>query len=290
MAKKNLPPSPPEPPRLRTPHQDAEAKLRSRVDNGRELDAKPINSHEELAVARRDYRKWDDYNKELLRQLFTGTEITDQYGRYAGLIVLSMRGRSLSEEIAEFHEEIESKIHRLESLVGRLELIPLSEEVVVRLESLPASKPHTSNKVFIVHGHDESIREAVARFVEKLGFEVVVLHEQANEGMTVIEKLEHHCDVGFAIILLTPDDEGRKVSTVPSPLHARARQNVVLELGYFSAKLGRRRVCALYKGGVELPSDFLGVLYVPLDDGGWQLRLAKELRAAGFPVDMNRAI
>ena len=68
----------------------------------------------------------------------------------------------------------------------------------------------------------------------------------------------------------------------------RARQNVVLELGFFWGKLGRERVCALVKGDIEKPSDYDGVVYVPLDDaGGWKLTLAKELRHCGYEVSFD---
>jgi predicted nucleotide-binding protein len=144
--------------------------------------------------------------------------------------------------------------------------------------------------VFLVHGHDGGARELVARFLEKLKVKPIILHEQPNQGRTVIEKLEHNSDVAFAVVLLTPDDVGG-VPTQPLNLTARARQNVILELGFFVGRLGRRQVCALYKGQMELPSDFVGVVYVPLDEGGgWRLALARELKAAGFPVDMNRAV
>ena len=144
------------------------------------------------------------------------------------------------------------------------------------------------NKVFVVHGHDDATREAVARFVEKLGIEAIVLNEQATGGRTIMEKLEFYSDVDFAVILLTPDDEGGAVGSAAQP---RARQNVILERGYFVGKLGRKHVCALYKGSLELPSDFLGVGYVPLDsNGGWHVTLARELRAAGFSIDMNQVL
>jgi predicted nucleotide-binding protein len=145
-----------------------------------------------------------------------------------------------------------------------------------------------SRKVFLVHGHDEAVKLAVARFLEKLGLEPVILHEQPNKGQTVIEKFEANSDVGFAVVLLTPDDEGR--AATGKDLRPRARQNVILELGYFIGKLCRPRVCALYKEGVELPSDIHGVIYVPYDGaGGWRLELARELKAAGIDVDLNRA-
>ena len=140
----------------------------------------------------------------------------------------------------------------------------------------------------MVHGHDDAVREAIARFISKLDITPVILHEEASEGRTIVEKLEHHGDVGYAIVLLTPDDVG---GTSPDKLQSRARQNVVLELGYFFGRLGRDHVCALYKGELELPSDFLGVIYIPFDSGGgWRLPPAKELKAAGLSVDMNKAI
>ncbi len=142
-----------------------------------------------------------------------------------------------------------------------------------------------SRKVFVVHGHDEGSRVSVARFLEKLDFEAIILHEQASRGRTVIEKVEAHSDVGFAVVLLTPDDEGCVKGGTPKP---RARQNVVLELGYFVGRLGRNRVCALKRGDVEIPSDFEGVVYVPFDDSGaWKQALGKELEAAGLEVNWN---
>lgn len=148
----------------------------------------------------------------------------------------------------------------------------------------------TERSVFIVHGHDEGARDAVARFVEKLGLEAVILHEQPNKGRTIIEKFEEHAVVGFAIVLLTPDDVGAQKSKSAS-LNPRARQNVVLELGYFIGKLGREKVCALHKEEVELPSDFSGMLYVKMDDAGaWRLKLAQEMKAARLPANFDKAI
>ena len=145
-----------------------------------------------------------------------------------------------------------------------------------------------SNRVFVVHGHDEAARETVARFLEGLGLEPVILHEQANRGRTIIEKFEDHADVAFAVVLLTPDDEGR-LGDGKSELNPRARQNVILELGFFLGKLGRKQVCSLVKGDVETPSDYDGVVYTKLDDSnGWKMKLVQELKAARFDVDANR--
>jgi predicted nucleotide-binding protein len=147
-----------------------------------------------------------------------------------------------------------------------------------------------TNKVFLVHGHDAEVKNAVARFLERLRLEPVILHEQANEGKTIIEKFETNSDVAFATVLLTPDDLGYPAGK-PDMIRPRARQNVIMELGFFLGRLGRGRVAVLYKEGVEIPSDYQGVVFIPLDDGtGWHLQLARELKQAGLDVDLNRII
>ena len=132
----------------------------------------------------------------------------------------------------------------------------------------------------------------VARFIAQLSLEPIILHEKPNEGNTLIEKFEKHSqDIGFAVVLLTPDDQGGVADSDPAMHQLRARQNVILELGYFLGALGRRRVCALYGSGAELPGDMDGVLYVPVDDAdGWRLKLAKEIKAAGIEIDLNKAV
>jgi len=145
-----------------------------------------------------------------------------------------------------------------------------------------------SNRVFVVHGHDEAALQGLARFLEKLGLEAIILKEQADQGRTIIEKFEACADdVGFAVVLLTPDDLGGAVTAEPT--NARARQNVIFELGYFAGQLGRGRVCLLRKGKVEIPSDLYGVIYTEMDAGeGWQTKLVRELIAAKLQFDPSR--
>ena len=100
----------------------------------------------------------------------------------------------------------------------------------------------------------------------------------------------------YKVMIASPGDVASERSIVREVLtewlyRDRARQNVILELGYFTGKLGRNRICALHRGSVEIPTDYLGVVYVPLDEGGgWQLQLARELKAACFEIDMNKAV
>lgn len=292
MTRKTSNPPPPEKPTmLLVSHQDAQAKLKDRIQKGQELLACQVNSFDDLGVARNNYYKWRAYNEELLKQIFSTDRLAQEYSGSVGIAIIGGRSPTLREEIQELHQDINENIHRLESIGERLDLFPGPEPEPIPTTSVKARNAgSTPHKVFLVHGHDEAARETVARFLEKLGIEAVILHEQPSGGRTLIEKLEHHSDVDFSVVLLTPDDVGAK-STSADQLNPRARQNVVTELGFFVGKLGRSRVCAVHKGLVELPSDWLGVVYVPMDDsGGWRLLLAKELRESGFSIDLNAAL
>lgn len=150
----------------------------------------------------------------------------------------------------------------------------------------PSSMEIDNKKVFIVHGHDESVKISVARFLERLELKPIILHEQASGGATIIEKIENNADVGFGIVLYTPCDLGK--AKEDEELQMRARQNVVFEHGYLIAKLGRPNVCALVKDNIEKPNDIAGVVYVNYDSGnGWHMELFKELKNAGYKLDAN---
>lgn len=186
---------------------------------------------------------------------------------------------------------IPQSVAMLEGLIARLEEkredIGGAEPPAVVAPAMPLAN---SRRVFVVHGHDEEAKQIVARFLEKLNLEPIILSERPDEGRTTIEKFEGNADVGFAVVLLTPDDVGHSKKEPENP-RPRARQNVLLELGYFIGRLGRSRVRALHKGSVEIPSDFHGVLYVPMDDAdGWKLKLARELKQADIEIDLNLAV
>lgn len=165
----------------------------------------------------------------------------------------------------------------------------LAGEMEIRLEKITAEnalniqdKGNMRERVFIVHGHDNGLKDTVARYVSEIGLEPVILHEQANKGRTIIEKLEEEvAQTVFGIVIYTPDDRGnvaRKKTYLP-----RARQNVIFEHGFLMSKLGRDRVCCIVAGNIEKPSDNDGVLYIEFDDkGGWKSELKKELMAANI--------
>ncbi|MDB6095537.1 MAG: nucleotide-binding protein containing -like protein domain-like protein [Verrucomicrobia bacterium] len=170
---------------------------------------------------------------------------------------------------------------RWRSKIGTKGIFSLRRELSTALKS--------PSEIFVVHGHDEAAKMKVARCLERLGLKPILLSEQPDQGRTIIEKFEQHAGTaGFAVILFTADDTGGSARP-GAKVSPRARQNVILEMGYFIGKLGRSKVCTLYSPGVELPSDLFGVVYTPLDaHGGWEARLGRELRAAGYEVDMNK--
>ena len=178
----------------------------------------------------------------------------------------------------------------IESMIEEIGEFWDADEDTVANSSISENQPIRSKDVFVVHGRDDGAKERVARFLDKLGCNPIVLHEQPNLGRTIVEKFESHAQASFAVVLLTPDDVGA-LKTERDKLRDRARQNVIFEFGYFIGRLGRGRVCALARDDVEHPSDYDGVLYIPLDDSeSWKFTLVREMKAAGLDVDANLAI
>jgi predicted nucleotide-binding protein len=146
-------------------------------------------------------------------------------------------------------------------------------------------EPGDPTKVFVSHGHDDKAKIDVKSFLESRNLKPIILADQPNAGRTIFEKFEDYGDVGFAIILLTADDIGRAKTDTDADMRQRARQNVIMELGYFMAKLGRGRVCALFQDGVEVPSDISGIVTIHFASGEkWQSELMRELEYAGLKL------
>lgn len=150
-----------------------------------------------------------------------------------------------------------------------------------------------TNKIFVVHGHDHTLTTEVENFLRDIGLEPIVLHKKPDEGQTIIEKFEKHSDVGYAFILLTPDEiaytiDQKEIDEKNRKTELRARPNVIFEFGYFVGKLGRNRVCCLYKGTVTLPSDLSGLIYKKIttnvESEGFSI--IKDLKAAGYKLQI----
>lgn len=226
----------------------------------------------------KDIGKWDEYNCMFLQKSFGGDnarEYVDKYNNVFYKTTISQVNRTLFEQ-----EFLGLKINELEGFLEQIDMIAESPILV--------STPQVyGDKIFIVHGHNDGIKEEVARLLEKIHLEPIILNEQVNKGQTLIEKLEtESSEVGYAIILLTADDLGR--AKEEGELSPRARQNVIFEMGYFMGKLGRERVVLLYDEHVNQPSDIFGITYYTIDSNdGWKGKLVNELQKVGYKIDFN---
>lgn len=271
-------------PILMTPKATFVEKLESQIVEGKSILESESNNQVELDDISSRFKLWDDYNNEYLRRSFDRPKIAASYR--SSHTPVSMRiNPSLRDKLENLRARINARCVNLQSLLNRIDLIPESDDISRPKQS---AEPANLETVFIVHGHDDTKKTEVARLIEKAGLNATILHEQPNMGRTIIEKFEDHAaEAGFAVVIATADDQGAAMGA-KEDTKPRARQNVILELGYFTGRLRRKNVCLLYEPGVELPSDMLGVVYIELDEkGSWNLALAKEMRAAGLDFKLE---
>ena len=278
-------------PKLNVSREEAREKIQERIEEGQQLRDQPIESNDEYEVVGKKAVNWSTYNKDLLVKLFESPALAESYKNYVYVKLDRDDFDYLhSEDYVENYEDyvvyksnkyrkdLTDSLNSLEGIRDRLELFE-EPDPPVRI---------FGEKIFIVHGHNEGAKHKIARFIEDLDLTAIILDEQPI-GHTIIDKFEEHAgEAGFAIILLTGDDIGAPKDQIDN-LQPRARQNVILEFGYFLGELGTKRIGVLYEEGVELPSDIEGLEYVLLDNAdGWKIKLAKGMRAAGFTVDLNK--
>jgi predicted nucleotide-binding protein len=295
-------------PELRVTIAEARRLIGEQLDRGIRLRDKQLLSPEDLNAAQEECISWLDYTRDLLRRIISTDEVAKEFRSASAMA--SWGSGIFSIDVQDFKGDMAVYVGRLKSLVERLPLYepeamqvssspsvrpasdathPLFKKVRVPGLSAKASPPEGRPAVFVVHGRDLAAVDRVVRLLHELDLHPVVLKEQPNKGRTIIEKFEAYAEVRFAVVLLTGDDVGSLAGAAMGELRPRARQNVILELGFFVGRLGRDKVAALEQPGLERPSDIDGVLYIALDAGDtWRLQLAKEFKAAGLPVDLNR--
>lgn len=274
--------------KIRGRRSDVQDRLAGRIAKGKELLGTIVQNDAQFKELVRQHTLWDDYNEKYLENTFTTDEEKKEYDQSipnARLVFEDDPPELLDERITRIMSWTSDAVVRLESLLGQLEIIP-EDSPSSQIPEQGTVQPKRANSVFLVHGHNETMLAQVEAFLRKLKLQPVILKNEPNKGQTVIEKLESSSDVGYAIVFLTGDDEGREKGK--TRWNKRARQNAILELGFFMGRLGREDVCAIYEDGVERPSDFEGVVYI--DSAKWELQLIKELHDAGLKFDPKDAL
>jgi hypothetical protein len=278
-------------PKLLVNMEVAERKIQERINKGQTFLNRQIDSEDELEISGKEANNWSRYNIDLLIGLFDDLSLKDEYQNFHyskltfdeidGMDAMGWGVPDLDYLVVEYKRDMVGSIKSLEGIRDRLELF----------SELDPPERTFGDKIFIVHGHDETAKHKIARFISDLDLSATILDEQPSRGQTIIDKFEEHAnEAGFAIVLLTADDVGAPKNKKDEP-KPRARQNVIMELGYFLCGLGRDRVRILYEEGVELPSDIHGIIYVQMDErGAWKLELAQEMASIGMTVDMNKLL
>jgi predicted nucleotide-binding protein len=250
-----------------------------------------IDADADFTTWKKDRDRWVSLTVEVLRSIYQGDEETEEFRRSISprtARVVSMQSESTGAIVLRSAKRLEAGINTLQSLEERLSYAEVPPQLTARPSGRQTSVD-TGGPIFVVHGHSESLMHQVVRMIERsTGRDAIILREQANSGRTLLEKFEDHAEsASYAVVLLTADDFGK--AATDDGWHARARQNVVFELGFFFGQLGRQRVAVLYDADVELPSDLNGLVYIENDGAGaWKKALAKELASAGIGIDHSR--
>jgi predicted nucleotide-binding protein len=271
---------------LSVPMEEAESVLARHIDEGREFLVRLAGSEETYEEWKRRRRQWVELTREGLTHVYSSDVEADEFSRAARPKKV-LGGVHWTQEYEWYFMATQSAVDALESLKKRLFYAVAPGAPPATPPSTPPAPVSGNTVIFLVHGHDHATREEVARFLEKRGsHDVMILDEQPGKSMTLIEKLEHYASgAGHAVVLFTADDVGAAKGV--TSLAPRARENVVLELGWFCGHLGRAGVTLLHATGVDVPSDFAGVSYVPLD-ADWKTKLVDELTAAGLDMTPRR--
>jgi predicted nucleotide-binding protein len=245
-----------------------------------------------------EWNAWRSHTHRLIEEIW-GKESTQVKQFHE--ISFSLKGYISSTPVSAYQKAYIDGLKSAQFLLGSFikELVEFSEKNQSACESVE-NENKISTRIFIVHGHEDLPKEQLARFLTNRGLEPIILHEQPNQGRTIIEKFEETCsDVGFAFVIMTPDDLGMDVKSYEKMqkgdasvgLNFRARQNVIFELGFFFAKLGRGRVCCLLKGNnIEKPSDYDGIVDIRFRDKIEEkyMDIIRELQTANYQLDLSK--
>ncbi|WP_299062071.1 nucleotide-binding protein [uncultured Actinomyces sp.] len=250
-----------------------------------------------------DWTSWDDAARAVLGQMFQSDakgfaavmsqHPKNEFGRLTSPLIMRARisgvkqlnnkdGQMLTDEL---RDETRKKVRKLADFRSTLEDYEGSSV------SEKDDSENDMKKIFIVHGRNEGHKFEVSNFIrDATGLRPRILADVASEGDNLLDKLARYVDSSnFAVVIMSGDDFGYLASESDDRKKPRARQNVVFELGFCIAKLGKKNVTVLHEEGVDIPSDFNGVVYISLSQD-WKMELVRELKAAGVDASVDRTI
>jgi predicted nucleotide-binding protein len=248
--------------------------LLERIVLGDELFNRQLQTKSDLNKNKDDFYKWDNFNSEYLRKAFNkdANEFKKSYDESISSFFSSFDIRnSPLQDIKNFKDKVNNKISRLKKIRDKIDSMKTS---VVKNSFFKKHEIETSHsKIFIVPGHDYETFSKTINFIENLGFEAIILHDSIDKK-TIINKIEQHTDVNFALILHSPNSED---------------QNIYLNHGFLIGKMGRNKVCVLVNENLENQNDISGIVYVAIDETDlWCYSVARELKKAGYNLDMKK--
>ncbi len=171
--------------------------------------------------------------------------------------------------------------------------LPSTEKTPAPNQSSKSASADTRRRIFVVSGTDDEMKNALTKALTKLWLVPVVMCEEPSQGRRIVERFTDYADVGFAVVLLSPDDFAYDKDESPTKRKLRPRQDVVFELGFLLGKLGKGNVLVFYRecANFEVPTDFDGVKVTAFDDrDSWKLALIRELTNCGYTVDADRIL
>ncbi len=259
---------------LNIPPEKADDLIEEKMVNGAPLLQITIKNIQHWKSAEKKFKIWNSENYELLKSIFKNNKVAKDYsssGWSIGRIFVS--DLKLSEKTTKLNIDIQDKLDKLNSIKLSLGIFKIQDKT---------GKRDNSKKLFFIHGTNCSSKTKVINFITELGLEPIVLQEFIAGGKTLIDEILTRSEVKFAIGLLTPDNVG---GIQPDKLNFRADQNVILELGIFVGLLGRKNVCGLSSGNLQLPEDYHGFEYIKIDKSGtWKELVFMELKKAGYDI------
>jgi len=259
---------------LHIPPEKADELIENKIVSGENLLEQKITNIQQWKSEEKKFKIWNGENFKLLKSIFKNNKVAKDYSSSGWSIErILISDLKLSEKIAKLNLNIQNKLDKLYSIKLSLGIFKIHDDT---------GKRDNSKKLFFIHGTNCSTKTMVIKFIKDLGLEPIILQEFIAGGKTLIDEILTRSEVKFAIGLLTPDNVG---GIQPDKLSFRADQNVILELGIFVGLLGRKNVCCLYKGDLQLPENYHGFEYLKIDRyGSWRELTIKDLKNAGFDI------